>query len=98
MSERAPLLGSTSNVVPHHSEPSFISSCKYAILSSYFNVFLIFVPIALVASFLNWSDTVVFSLNFLAIIPLAKLLGLGELKAASADVSWDHGAKSVWRN
>jgi Ca2+:H+ antiporter len=79
MSERAPLLGNnTSDGTHQHAEPSIISSCKYALLSSYFNVFLIFVPIALVASFLNWSDTIVFSLNFIAIMPLAKLLGVGE--------------------
>ncbi|KAI9286282.1 Sodium/calcium exchanger protein-domain-containing protein [Umbelopsis sp. AD052] len=75
MSERAPLLGHSPNAV-HHAEPSFVSSFKYAVCSTYFNVFLIFVPLAITASFLKWSDTVVFTLNFLAIMPLAKLLGL----------------------
>ncbi|PHZ11627.1 calcium/proton exchanger [Rhizopus microsporus ATCC 52813] len=44
--------------------------------SSYVNLFLIFVPIAIVFSTLiHASDTTVFTLNFIAIIPLAKLLG-----------------------
>jgi Ca2+:H+ antiporter len=36
---------------------------------------LIFVPLGFAAHLLDWSDTMVFMLNFLAIIPLAKLLG-----------------------
>lgn len=74
--ESQPLLGSS-----HSQEteaPTFWSSFKATARSSYFNVLLIFVPIALVPSFLGASDTVVFTLNFLAIIPLAKLLGYGK--------------------
>lgn len=42
--------------------------------SNYVNVFLIFVPLGIVAGALGWSPTAVFVLNFLAIIPLAALL------------------------
>jgi Ca2+:H+ antiporter len=72
MSEREHLL-------PHHSEEepvTFKSSFVHTVKSSKINVLLIFVPIAL--AFSNASDSVVFSLNFIAIIPLAKLLGFGK--------------------
>lgn len=72
MSEREHLL-------PHHQveeEVTFKSSCVSVIKSSYINWLLVFVPIALIFS--DASDTVVFSLNFVAIIPLAKLLGFGK--------------------
>ena len=42
--------------------------------TSWINSFLIFVPFGFLSHFLNWSDTWVFVTNFLAIIPLAKLL------------------------
>lgn len=73
MSERAPLLGNNES---SSEQPTFASSFKFTLLSSYFNVFLVIIPVAFVASWLEWSDTVVFSLNFVAIIPLAKLLGI----------------------
>lgn len=42
--------------------------------ASYVNVLLVFVPIGIASHFV-WSPTVTFIMNFLAIIPLAKLLG-----------------------
>lgn len=69
MSEREHLLH-------HHSEEeaiTFKSSFVHTLKSSKINWLLIFVPIAL--AFSKASDSVVFSLNFIAIIPLAKLLG-----------------------
>ncbi|KAI8344015.1 Sodium/calcium exchanger protein-domain-containing protein [Chlamydoabsidia padenii] len=71
--ENEPLIGHSG----HHTQRNltFFSSFKTTMTSSYFNILLIFVPLALVASYTNASDPVVFSLNFLAIIPLAKLLG-----------------------
>jgi Ca2+:H+ antiporter len=48
---------------------------SYKVLgSSYVNIFLVFVPIGIVAGAMGWSPTVVFVLNFIAIIPLAALL------------------------
>ncbi|EPB89685.1 calcium/proton exchanger [Mucor circinelloides 1006PhL] len=69
--ENEPLLGQPEV----HPEPTFWSSFKVTVFSSYINYFLIFVPIAIVFSILEASPTVVFTLNFIAIIPLAKLLG-----------------------
>eukprot|EP01024_Parvocaulis_polyphysoides_P071379 TRINITY_DN8890_c0_g1_i4.p1 TRINITY_DN8890_c0_g1~~TRINITY_DN8890_c0_g1_i4.p1 ORF type:complete len:546 (-),score=49.39 TRINITY_DN8890_c0_g1_i4:477-2081(-) len=48
---------------------------KELLLSSYFNILLICIPIAFVGKFLNWAAWLQFSLNFCAIIPLALLLG-----------------------
>ncbi|KAI9264100.1 calcium/proton exchanger [Phascolomyces articulosus] len=71
--ESQPLLG---NGARHDQpEPTFWSSFKVTLTNSYFNVLLIFVPIALIFSLIGAADTVVFTLNFIAIIPLAKLLG-----------------------
>lgn len=73
--ESQPLLG-------HHEqqeEITFWSSLKVTMTSSYLNYFLIFVPVAIAFSIMNASPTVVFTLNFIAIIPLAKLLGFGRL-------------------
>lgn len=41
---------------------------------SYVNVLLVFVPLGLISGLLGWSPVTVFTLNFLAIIPLAALL------------------------
>ncbi|KAG2216839.1 hypothetical protein INT45_009465, partial [Circinella minor] len=70
--ESQPLLGNSRDV---ESAPTFWSSAKVSFTNSYFNLLLIFVPIALIFSIIGASDTVVFSLNFIAIIPLAKMLG-----------------------
>jgi Ca2+:H+ antiporter len=42
--------------------------------SNYVNVFLVFVPLGIIAANVGWSPSAVFILNFLAIIPLAALL------------------------
>ncbi|KAI9741158.1 MAG: hypothetical protein M1834_002871 [Cirrosporium novae-zelandiae] len=44
------------------------------LLNNYVNVLLVFVPLGIVAGKLGWSAGTVFTLNFLAIIPLASLL------------------------
>lgn len=77
--ENQPLLGHRSD--PDEEPPTFISSVKVTATSSWFNVLLLFVPIALGFSFAGASDSLVFSLNFMAIIPLAKLLGFGKRHA-----------------
>jgi Ca2+:H+ antiporter len=62
----------------HEQDLTLKSSLKHTLTSSKINWLLIFVPIAL--AFSGASDSVVFSLNFIAIIPLAKLLGFGKHK------------------
>lgn len=44
--------------------------------NSYFNFFLILVPIAIAAGAIGWPPVAVFWLNFLAMIPLAPLIWL----------------------
>ena len=47
---------------------------KVTLLSSPVNILLVFVPIGILAGLLKWDPTTVFTLNFLAIIPLAAVL------------------------
>jgi Ca2+:H+ antiporter len=54
--------------------PTIWNSLKLIFTNSWLNVLLIFIPFGFIAALLNWSDTWVFTLNFFAIIPLAKLL------------------------
>ncbi|KAI9029553.1 calcium/proton exchanger [Phycomyces nitens] len=70
--ENEPLLGAGQS---DYKPVTFWSSFKATAKSSRFNWLLIFVPIAIIVSTMDVADTVVFSLNFIAIIPLAKLLG-----------------------
>lgn len=71
MSEREHLISQANS----YEEPTLKSSLKATVFSSKVNSLLVFVPIAFVFS--HASDSTVFSLNFMAIIPLAKLLGFG---------------------
>lgn len=74
-------LGLTSS--PFASEPpTILKSLKLILTNSWINVLLVFIPLGYIAYALKWSDTLVFTLNFMAIIPLAKLLGF-----ATEDVS-----------
>jgi Ca2+:H+ antiporter len=47
---------------------------KVTLLSNYVNILLIFVPLGIVAGATHWDPTVVFILNFFAIVPLAAVL------------------------
>jgi hypothetical protein len=50
-----------------------VSSLYWLLTSSYINVFLVFVPLGIVAELASWPAVWRFSLNFLAIVPLAKV-------------------------
>jgi Ca2+:H+ antiporter len=55
--------------------PFLITDIAWKVLkTNYVNLFLVFVPLGLVAGAAEWDPTTVFILNFLAIIPLASLL------------------------
>ena len=55
--------------------PFMILHITWEILkSNYVNVLLVFVPIGIIAGLLDWSPAAKFTLNFVAIIPLASLL------------------------
>ncbi|GFF90262.1 vacuolar calcium ion transporter [Aspergillus udagawae] len=53
------------------------------LVRDYVNVLLVFVPLGIISGALGWDSTVVFSLNFLAIIPLASLLSFATEELAA---------------
>jgi Ca2+:H+ antiporter len=54
---------------------TFKSSLLYFAKSSYLNFLIIFLPLGIIAHVLEWKGEVIFFLNFVALIPLAKILG-----------------------
>ncbi|KIO34739.1 hypothetical protein M407DRAFT_89616 [Tulasnella calospora MUT 4182] len=83
-SERSPLLdghpnghsGSRiSSFFKAEGEPTWVGSLRFLFFSSYFNLFLVFVPLSVISHHLNWDAGLRFAFSFLAIVPLAKLLG-----------------------
>ncbi|KAJ7119904.1 Sodium/calcium exchanger protein-domain-containing protein [Mycena crocata] len=56
-------------------EPFWGASFRFFLFGSYLNLFLIFVPLSVISHFLNLDAALRFSFSFVAIIPLAKLLG-----------------------
>ena len=57
-------------------KPTPIASVLHGMLiKSYINILLVFIPFAIASNYLDWSPTAVFVLNFLAMIPLAAMLG-----------------------
>ncbi|KAI0030831.1 Sodium/calcium exchanger protein-domain-containing protein [Vararia minispora EC-137] len=84
-SESTPLLANGSHppsfahravtILKSEGEPSWAHSFRYFLCSSYVNIFLLLVPLSACAHYLGWDAAVRFSISFLAIIPLAKLLG-----------------------
>jgi len=62
--------------VKHHAEPTHLGSFVHLFTASYvITAMLLFVPVGIALGATKQNDTVVFIMNFLAIIPLAKLLG-----------------------
>jgi Ca2+:H+ antiporter len=61
---------------------------RTTLCSSYVNILLVFVPIGIAAGALGYDKVAVFSLNFLAIIPLAPLIAFStrELSASAGHV------------
>ncbi|KAH9996846.1 calcium/proton exchanger [Russula vinacea] len=56
-------------------EPSWLDSYRWFIFGSWLNLLLLLVPVAAAAHYLNWDAPLRFGFSFVAIIPLAKLLG-----------------------
>jgi len=81
--ESAPLLQSdhshltrpTALLAEAKGEPSWTASFGYLLFGSYVNIILIFIPLSVLAHYFNWDAGLRFSFSFIAIIPLAKLLG-----------------------
>ncbi|KAF9113829.1 hypothetical protein BGX27_000733 [Mortierella sp. AM989] len=60
----------------HRAKQLSLFDCfKAIVFATKINVLLVFIPIGFAAHYAHFSDTAVFILNFIAIIPLAKLLG-----------------------
>ncbi|CAG8743458.1 12619_t:CDS:2, partial [Racocetra fulgida] len=57
------------------SKPTITQSLKTALCSSKLNVLLAFIPLGFLAHYLRWKEAIIFVFNFLALIPLANLLG-----------------------
>ncbi|KAH7342562.1 Sodium/calcium exchanger protein-domain-containing protein [Rhexocercosporidium sp. MPI-PUGE-AT-0058] len=51
-----------------------VQATKVTLYSNYVNILLVFVPVGIVAGAMGWNPTVVFILNFFAIVPLAAVL------------------------
>ncbi|GAA6023168.1 hypothetical protein JCM11491_003285 [Sporobolomyces phaffii] len=62
---------------PVKHEPTWRASALAIVKASWLNILLVFIPIGWAVHFAHLNDTIVFIFNFLAIIPLAKLLGFG---------------------
>jgi len=63
------------DVIKARGEPSWSTSLKFYLLGSWVNVLLIFVPLSAAAHYAQWDAGVRFGLSFMAIVPLARLLG-----------------------
>ena len=57
--------------------PGYLLSVKNALLYSPLNILLLFIPVSWALHWTHQSDTVIFVVSALAIVPLAALLGLG---------------------
>jgi Ca2+:H+ antiporter len=56
-------------------EPSWMASFRYFLFGSYLNILLIFVPLSFISHHLHWDAALRFGFSFIAIMPLAALLG-----------------------
>ncbi|THH29576.1 hypothetical protein EUX98_g4609 [Antrodiella citrinella] len=56
-------------------QPSWLKSYNFFFFGSWFNLFLLFVPLSATAHYLNWDAGLRFIFSFIAIMPLASLLG-----------------------
>lgn len=78
---------STTAQQPYHT-PTVKEGLMAIVKSSWINPLVIFIPFGIASHFV-WSPTVTFVLNFIAIVPLAKLLGFAteELALFTGEVS-----------
>ncbi|KAF9349493.1 hypothetical protein BGX26_012223 [Mortierella sp. AD094] len=59
----------------NHAQLSLLQCLKTVLLATKINVLLVFIPLGIIADKLHWPPVAIFVLNFIAIVPLAKLLG-----------------------
>ncbi|KAH8099523.1 calcium/proton exchanger [Cristinia sonorae] len=72
---RKPFATRVLDVFKAEGQPSWLKSYKFFFFGSWFNVLLLFVPLSVISHHLNWDAALRFSFSFVAIIPLASLLG-----------------------
>lgn len=71
-----PVTGRSETLFAHHPHaPSNLRSLENFFCSSYINILLLAVPLSFASHFLHWGSTSDFVISFIAIIPLAGLLG-----------------------
>ncbi|KAF8844815.1 Calcium/proton exchanger [Paxillus ammoniavirescens] len=70
-----PWLSKVLNHLKGDGEPSWIDSYKFFFFNSWLNILLVFVPLSAISHNLGWDSALRFSFSFVAIVPLAKLLG-----------------------
>ncbi|BGP56441.1 hypothetical protein JCM8202_001819 [Rhodotorula sphaerocarpa] len=79
--ERPPLKKRLTNLFvaerPIKREPGVKQSLRAIVTASWLNVLLVFIPVGWAMHFAHLNDTIIFVFTFLAIIPLAQLLGFG---------------------
>ncbi|KAG1719297.1 hypothetical protein EDB19DRAFT_1584992, partial [Suillus lakei] len=63
------------NFMKGEGEPSWATSFKFFILGTWFNILFIFIPLSFISHNMNWDSGLVFLFSFMAIMPLANLLG-----------------------
>ncbi|ORY55321.1 Sodium/calcium exchanger protein-domain-containing protein [Leucosporidium creatinivorum] len=61
--------------VANTAAPSTVDSIKALLFSGYLNLLLVAVPLSFISHFLHWGSTADFIISFIAIVPLASLLG-----------------------
>lgn len=72
---RIPFSRRAVNFVKGDGEPSWAESFKFFIFGTWFNVLLVFIPLSFISHNLDWDAGLIFLFSFMAIVPLAKLLG-----------------------
>lgn len=75
--------GRDSQRLPVRSAARFWHVTKVTLLSNYVNFFLVTVPVGIVAGSMSWNPVAVFTINFLAIIPLAAVLSFATEEIAN---------------
>ncbi|GJE87088.1 calcium/proton exchanger [Phanerochaete sordida] len=72
---REPFTHRVMHVLKAEGQPSWLASYRYFLFGSWLNILLVFVPLSAVAHYSNWDAAYRFAFSFIAIMPLAALLG-----------------------
>lgn len=101
---RLPLGRRVAKLLKAEGEPSWLQSYRWFFFGSWSNILLVFVPLSAVAHHSDWDAALRFAFSFIAIIPLAKLLGdatenlshcLGETLAGLLNASFGNAVEII---